>query len=129
MNPYHAHIEFREAFPRALEEAIANPDVVGFKSIVCYRTGLDVSVQTSYNNDFAAMMEQNITMAYLKYEVSRLMRLEYKALNDYVVNEALRVAGDYGKAGKILTCNRVGAAANNSIKYNSTRDLEIMISP
>ena len=33
---------FMDDFERKIQEAIDDPDVVGFKSVVCYRTGLDV---------------------------------------------------------------------------------------
>ena len=99
MNPYYAHLEFRESFARALEQAAADPEVVGFKSIVCYRTGLNVAVRNENDADFTALVEQCVTIAYLKYEATRTIRLEYKHLNDYVVNQVLDLSEKCGKPG------------------------------
>ena len=102
MNPYYAHLEFRENFARALEKVAADEEVVGFKSVVCYRTGLNVAVRNEQDDDFSAMVEQCVTMAYLKYEATRTIRLEYKHLNDYVVNRVLELSGKCGKPGAVL---------------------------
>ena len=34
---------FRDAFGIAVQQAIDDPEVVGFKSVICYRTGLDIA--------------------------------------------------------------------------------------
>ncbi|RDL31093.1 Uncharacterized protein BP5553_09882 [Venustampulla echinocandica] len=34
---------FKNHFVNSIKEAIADPEVVGFKSVICYRTGLDIS--------------------------------------------------------------------------------------
>ena len=121
MNPYYAHLEFREAFPRALEESGADPEVAGFKSIACYRTGLNISVRTEIDNEFSARMEQHLTMVYLKYEVCRQIRLEQRELNDYVVNQTMRAAGNCGKPGEYsyLTVNFGPDISSSAIPYRT----------
>jgi hypothetical protein len=70
----------------------AHPDVVGFKSIVCYRTGLDVSLGSS--NEAKRVAINELWHTYLA-EHGRI-RLAHKALNDEVVRIALGVAGEKG---------------------------------
>lgn len=100
MHPPDAHVEFRRTFTSALEEAAADPEVVGFKSIVCYRTGLDIAVHIETGDYFSAS-EQAVTMAYLKYDACRSIRVEAKPLNDYIVHQTLRIAGQCGKPGAL----------------------------
>lgn len=100
MNPFNAHMDFRAQFTRALEETAADSEVVGFKSIACYRTGLDVAVQQNdEQEEYFQAVEQCLTMVYLKYEATRTLRLADKALNDYIVNKTLRAASQCGKPG------------------------------
>ncbi|KAL0577180.1 hypothetical protein V5O48_004819 [Marasmius crinis-equi] len=87
--------EFKDTLKNLLVEHAKDAFVVGFKSIVCYRTGLDVS-PTSEGLDesrFGSCL-QNIRK---KYEVDGVVRLEIKPLNDLVVQIALDVAGEYDK--------------------------------
>ncbi|PSR73001.1 hypothetical protein PHLCEN_2v11105 [Hermanssonia centrifuga] len=95
INPYYAWIEFLASFSRALEESAADPEVVGFKSIACYRTGLNVVPDV--NDEDGNRVEQCVTVVMLRYEVTRTLRLADKALNDYIVNSTMRVAGKCGK--------------------------------
>lgn len=108
MNFYSAHMEFRSELTRALQESGADPEVAGFKSIACYRTGLDIAVVPDLNDDdHFTQVEQCVTMVYLKYEATRALRLADKALNDYIVNLTLQVAGNYGKPGELFGKRRL----------------------
>ena len=100
MDPHTAHMEFKDQFAAALEQAAKDPEVVGFKSIACYRTGLDVSVRLEETFEFSSQVLQCVTMAWLKYQVTHEIRLEYKDLNDCVVNATLHVAAECGKSGE-----------------------------
>lgn len=130
MHPPEAHVQFRKDFARALEEAAADPEVVGFKSIVCYRTGLDVTVNIHESGEYFNSAEQCVTMAYLKYDACRSIRLEAKPLNDYVVNETLRVAGQCGKPGEQNFSYAMSASDAVVIvaQCSSTQDWATMIS-
>lgn len=100
MNPYRAYIDFVEQFHAALVECTNDPEVVGFKSIACYRTGLNIAVmQDGPGNN----VEQCVTMIMLRYEATRTLRLADKYLNDYIVNMTLRISSECGKPGKLLT--------------------------
>ncbi|KAH9915319.1 amidohydrolase-domain-containing protein [Fomitopsis serialis] len=83
---------FEAKLTAQLKSSAADPEVVGFKSVACYRTGLDISV----NQDFANL-EVGVVQLALRYETTRTMRLSEKAVNDYVVTAALRIAGECGK--------------------------------
>jgi hypothetical protein len=78
-----------------LEESAVDPDVVGFKSIVCYRTGLDVHTRHTQLDCFKALEEE-----FERYRLFRAIRLAKKPLNDYVVALTLEVAAEYNKPGE-----------------------------
>ena len=82
---------FMDDFERKIQEAIDDPDVVGFKSVVCYRTGLDV--EEDYER--AAKAVGHPFERYVKSCVrKRSFRIERKALNDYLVLRTLEVLSD-----------------------------------
>lgn len=89
--------DFVEKFKAYLADAARDPEVVGYKSIVCYRTGLDVAVKHDSNE-----LERILIGITLRYEMTKTLRLAEKALNDYVVCATLRVAGECGKPGTFL---------------------------
>lgn len=71
--------------------------MAGFKSIACYRTGLDVSPeQLPLEN-----IELSLMGAMRKFEASerKKLRLEEKVFNDYLVRLTMEVAGKHGKPG------------------------------
>ncbi|KAH9477060.1 Protein fluG [Psilocybe cubensis] len=83
-----------EGFEKTLQESLKTSaeqqDVVGFKSIVCYRTGMNVSV---YGSD--SEKREALAQVYATYKESGKIRLQHKPLNDQVVRIALTVAGRY----------------------------------
>jgi hypothetical protein len=78
----------------SLTLSAAHPDVVGFKSIVCYRTGLDVSLSQSFAEQIDA-----IVRLHDEYKSTGAFRLAEKSLNDLVVRVALEVAAQAGIPG------------------------------
>lgn len=93
---------FEEKLSKSLTQSALEPDVVGFKSIVCYRTGMDVSLKAtdSFDKDVA------IKALYKMYRENQgRIRMAHKAVNDEVVRIALDVAGRYKIPGntKILS--------------------------
>ncbi|KAE8315560.1 hypothetical protein BDV41DRAFT_530360 [Aspergillus transmontanensis] len=79
--------QFREGFKQRIAEAIADPAVVGFKSVICYRTGLNVQPtedgdDTLLLESFARTVGQGQGSAY---------RVEDKRLNDWVVRQTLNL--------------------------------------
>lgn len=93
---------FRDRLFAALEVAAADPEVVGFKSIVCYRTGLNITVEPA-----VAAVAENLSMLASLYRTTRKLRLQTKLINDFVVNTVLQIAGRCGKPGQF----RVGSFA------------------
>jgi hypothetical protein len=71
-------------FRKAIISALKDPNVVGFKSVICYRTGLDVPVIQDHDSledldDYVANVPEK-----------RLTRLEDERLNPLFVNIAAR---------------------------------------
>ena len=88
---------FIDRLTAAIQAAANDPEVVGFKSIVCYRTGLDVSP-----NVYADDTERTLMMVVLRYEMTKKLRLADKPLNDMIVVTTLRIAAQCGKPGMLI---------------------------
>jgi hypothetical protein len=85
---------FTTALRAALITHAKNPNVAGFKSIVCYRTGLDVSMYSSQ-----AGLKFSLLDVFKMLQAENKIRLSHKDLNDLVVRTTLDVAGDFQKPG------------------------------
>ncbi|KAJ9666499.1 hypothetical protein H2201_003422 [Coniosporium apollinis] len=81
-------VVFTEAFESEILRALHNPEVVGFKSVICYRTGLNIEpdyeecvlkVGPSFGHYVARCVERQ------NYRISR------KALNDFLVLQTLEI--------------------------------------
>ena len=82
---------FMDDFEREIEEAIRNKGVAGFKTIVCYRSGLDI--EPDYER--AAQAVGHPFERYVKNCIrKRNYRIEKKALNDYLVLRTLEILSD-----------------------------------
>jgi glutamine synthetase len=84
-------LTFTEEFEREIQEAIQDRDVAGFKSVVCYRTGLDIEpdyerAAGDVGHPFERYVERSIRKK--KY------RIERKALNDYLVLRTLEILSE-----------------------------------
>src|SRR6266498_6007433 len=84
--------EFEKLLEATLQESATDPEVAGFKSIVCYRTGLNVSTQGNATEKAKALKD-----VWQDFNRSGKVRLAHKPLNDEVVRIALTVAGRHGK--------------------------------
>lgn len=97
----------------ALTAHAKDAQVVAFKSVVCYRSGLAVSVARSPQSDLAAFEE-----VFVKYKVQGNVRLAAKAVNDMVVRMALQIAGDFNKPGlyipSLARCYATGSVSLRS---------------
>lgn len=71
-----------EAFDAAVRTAIADPEVVGFKSVICYRTGLDIPAVVDLALARASLAELVSDYA----GPAGLARLQHPGLNDLVVH-------------------------------------------
>ncbi|KAF5020673.1 hypothetical protein F66182_7307 [Fusarium sp. NRRL 66182] len=73
-----------ESFMSAIYDALDDPEIVGFKSVICYRTGLDV-VQIT---DLEAVMQkfQVIFNSRKQDNAEPFARLDHELLNDYFLH-------------------------------------------
>jgi hypothetical protein len=92
-----------DTFSRQLAESLTlsakDSQVVGFKSIVCYRTGLDVYPDSDLDEDYFKAILSWVNM----YKERGSIRLNNKFTNDYVVRIALAIAGAHNKPGAFFT--------------------------
>jgi hypothetical protein len=74
-------------------------EVVGYKSIAAYRTGLSISTAGS-----KADIEKSLGKAIRSYRDSegRKLRLQHKAFNDHLVRIALNIAKKPGQISEIF---------------------------
>lgn len=86
---------FSSEFDRAITGEAKSEDVAGFKSVACYRTGLDVSPIPASLEE----IEEALMVAMKRYIATGKLRLADKAFNDYLVRVTMEVAGKYGKPG------------------------------
>lgn len=78
-----AWVSFITAFEEAIAGAIEDPEVVGFKSVVCYRTGLDV--QLGGDIDVTEHGLRSFKRHYLPDCLAKNFRVEAKGMNDALV--------------------------------------------
>jgi len=99
---------FSETLRERLEASAKDSNVAGFKSVVCYRTGLDVSTFPNPSAEISALMrifehlsDQTRSNQHLHYQTQSAvpLRLADKPLNDLVVRTTLEVAAEYNKPG------------------------------
>ncbi len=95
----HFTTELRESLARYARD----PAVVGFKSIVCYRTGLDVSTYCSQ-----AGLKFSLLDVFKMLQTKAKIRLAHKDLNDLVVKVAVEVAGEYQRPSESLVYHLTG---------------------
>lgn len=81
---------FTASLTKRLKESAGDSNVVGFKSIVCYRTGLNVAIVSC-----AASLESSLVDLFKSYKEEGRLRLAHKALNDLVVRIAVEMASEH----------------------------------
>lgn len=84
-------LTFTEEYEREIQDAIQDPDVAGFKTVICYRTGLDIEpdyeqAAREVGHPFERYVERCIR--------KRKYRIERKALNDYLVLRTLEILSE-----------------------------------
>lgn len=93
--------EFERQLTSKLTESMVDAGVVGFKSIVCYRSGMNVSVKGSMKEKEAAL--RDVCEA---FKAGGKIRIAHKVLNDEIVRTALEIAGEHGKPGESIPTSR-----------------------
>lgn len=89
-----SHLTFISEFQRRIDENILDSDVVGFKSVICYRTGLDIHYADS-------MSESDFVEAFGRVSSQGSpFRIADKPFNDYLVRmtlDAIQKAAEDGE--------------------------------
>jgi hypothetical protein len=88
---------FFALFKRRIMLAALDPNVVAFKSIVCYRTGLGVSLPEDVHDTTIDEAVRKVLELCKSHGGS--IRLQDKVLNDWIVRETLDIAGRHDKPG------------------------------
>ena len=78
---------FMNGFKKAICEAISDPNVVGFKSVICYRTGLAVAKCPEMNSVIAAIN----SMLYHVSRVEKMSKLKDEVLNPFLLHTAAKL--------------------------------------
>lgn len=88
---------FLQAFETAIADEIKNEEVVGFKSVCCYRTGLDVKLDDDIKVTAAG---QEAFLKYLYSCATGNFRISVKGLNDCLVISTSRLLTEgYSQTG------------------------------
>ena len=74
--------------------------MVGFKSVVAYRTGLDIDANASDSSTIGKSIIAVITTWQGQAGGPGVLRLADKPLNDFVVHTALSIATAFNKPGE-----------------------------
>ncbi|EPQ55775.1 hypothetical protein GLOTRDRAFT_121229 [Gloeophyllum trabeum ATCC 11539] len=83
---------FAAKLTASIQASADDPEVVGFKSVACYRTGLDVATSCTQED-----IEAALASCLSRYATISKLRLDDKHLNDYVVRATLEIAGKCNK--------------------------------
>lgn len=102
-----AWILFLQAFETAIASEIKNEDVVGFKSVCCYRTGLDVEVKKSEIE--TATTGQDAFLKYVREAAHGRFRISIKGLNDCLVISTC----------KLLTAQHVNTGVTKPFQFHT----------
>jgi hypothetical protein len=84
-------LTFTDEFEREIQEAIQDREVAGFKTVICYRTGLDIEpIYERAAREVGHPFERYVKSCIRK----RDFRIERKALNDYLVLRTLEILSE-----------------------------------
>jgi len=83
---------FSSAFESTISTSAIDPCVAGFKSVACYRTGLNISTSCSASAEIECLSD-----IINRYHGGRGIRIDDKAFNDFVVRKTLEIAGKHRK--------------------------------
>ena len=90
---------FSEKLKARLDDCAKDPNVAGFKSVVCYRTGLDITIGP--NRPAALMAMNGVYERFRSKGKNEPLRLADKPLNDLVVRKTVRIAAQHSKPGMV----------------------------
>jgi hypothetical protein len=114
-NIYH---NFAELFDRAILERSDDPAVVGFKSVICYRSGLDVNPNYDAVQQVREPFEHYIYHAVTNVDDPRRLRFDHKSLNDYLLLKTLRLLSERDRPKPIQFHTGLGDNDMNLLRSN-----------
>ncbi|KAI0297038.1 amidohydrolase-domain-containing protein [Multifurca ochricompacta] len=85
---------FSSSLHKRLSSSAEDPNVAGFKSVVCYRTGLDVATLPNEDAEVGALHD---VYRHYRTGINTPLRLAHKPLNDLVVRTTLKIAAMHNK--------------------------------
>ncbi|KAK6005439.1 hypothetical protein QM012_007081 [Aureobasidium pullulans] len=94
-----AWITFLQAFESSIVTEINDSDVAGFKSVICYRTGLDLKIAGDVQ--IATNGLEAFQSSYLPNCIQKDFRIESKGLNDSLVISTCRLLSAAAKQDSI----------------------------
>ena len=113
-------VEFAREYEEQIKNLIHDPEVVGFKSVVCYRTGLDI--EPEHLSDSALASSVDDFHLYVDAAAQGKYRIEYKGVNDFLVGGALQLlsssAGETGTSKPIQFHTGLGDSDINLLRSN-----------
>lgn len=99
---------FLSKFDQAIRAALDDPQVVGFKSVICYRTGLKVDVNVEKDEE-EWVKSSFIPVLIGKPENGGNYRINHKRLNDKLVVQTLR----------LLTSAKEGSGISKPLQFHT----------
>lgn len=90
---------FSQQLIARLEKCAKDPNVAGFKSVVCYRTGLNVP--SAPNRPAAVEAMNRVYERFRSKGRNEPLRLADKPLNDLVVRKTVKIAAQFSKPGMV----------------------------
>ncbi|KAF7193221.1 Protein fluG [Pseudocercospora fuligena] len=90
---------FIAAFEEAITAAIVDKEVVGFKSVICYRTGL--SVEVGSDAEVAEAGLRSFRRHFLPHCVQTKFRVQSKGMNDALVISACKLIAEASRSEDI----------------------------
>lgn len=95
-----------------------DPNVVAFKSIICYRTGLNLEMNLERCADGVASY---IVSLRKKFDETGTVRIAHAGLNSLIVHTALLIAGRFNKPGERYSRVCESALTVSSLQCNFTQ--------
>ncbi|KAK3296808.1 uncharacterized protein B0H64DRAFT_109864 [Chaetomium fimeti] len=81
--------EWTQEFEAQIVTALEDPNVAGFKSVICYRTGLDITNETNEIQEERAREDFKEIIA--NYALLNFEKLQTKSLNDLIVHRTAQL--------------------------------------
>ncbi|KAF2769119.1 glutamine synthetase/guanido kinase [Teratosphaeria nubilosa] len=88
-------VTFIAEFEQAVLASLGDPEVVGFKSVICYRTGLDIQVGRDIEVSEAGL--RSFRKHFLPDCNARNFRVDAKGMNDALVISTCKLIADFDK--------------------------------